>query len=255
MSNLSIMFSGGLDSLVAWRYAKQLGLDPQAIYVDLGHPYSQKEMDSMKVSSKTFDIDVIYIDMKTLFPLIEKRLSNQIIPSRNLLLATIGGMFNPRVYINALDGEQNGKERDKSDKFFKDSTELLTFLNNFFQQETIIETPFATMSKTEIVTWALQNGVTPQHLLATNSCYSGDKEKCGVCLTCFKRWVALYLNGIDEEGYTVHPLNGPYYKELCVEIPKANMNRDFSRFSLKRIVEFRQLQRVLNKIQRGFNET
>ncbi len=248
MTNLSIMFSGGLDSLVAWHYAKKLGYDPQAIYVDLGHPYANKEMDAMKISSKTFGIDITYIDMKTLFPLIEKRLSNQIIPSRNLLLATIGSMFNSRVYINALDGEQNGKEHDKSDKFFKDSTELLTFLNNFFQQQTIIETPFKEMTKTEIVTWALQNNVSPQHLLATNSCYSGTKNKCGTCLTCVKRWSALYVNGINEEGYDVHPLYSQYFKELLIEIPKAKRENDFSRFSEKRIKEFNELVYIVKKL-------
>lgn len=235
------MFSGGLDSLVAWNYAKKLGHNPQAIYVDLGHPYAQKEMDAMKLTTKTFGIDVSYIDMKTLFPLIECRLKNQIIPSRNLLLATIGGMFNSRVYINALDGEQQGKERDKSERFFEDSTELLTFLNNFFQQETIIETPFKTMSKTEIVSWALQNGVSSEHLLATTSCYSGDKNKCGQCLTCFKRWAAFAMNDIEEEGFDVHPVYGSYFTELLREIPKAHDTKDYSRFSKKRIDEFYNL--------------
>lgn len=245
-TNLSIMFSGGLDSLIAYYFAVKKGYTPQCIWVDLGHPYANKEMTAMKNAVPSF-ISLTYLDFKNLYPAISHRLKNQIIPSRNLMLATIGAMFNDRVWINALDGEQNGKEHDKSERFFEDSTKLLSFLNEFFQQKTIVESPFATMTKTEIVTWALESGVPQQQLLDTTSCYDGATMKCGKCLTCFKRWAAFYANGIDEPGYEVHPLDGPYFQELLQEIPKAAHNMDFSRFTQKRIAEFYRLVELIAK--------
>ena len=197
MKNVSIMYSSGLDSLISYHWAKAHDLNPICIWVDLGHPYSTKERDVIE-KLKNIVPNIIILDFKTLYPAIQTRLTNQIIPSRNLLLATIGAMFSDTVYINALDGEQLGKEHDKSERFFQDTTNLLSFLNEFFQAKTTIMTPFATMSKTETVTWALNNGIPKEHLLATTSCYSGSTNKCGKCLTCFKRWTAFYLNGIEE---------------------------------------------------------
>mgnify|MGYP003397398666 CR=1 FL=1 len=238
MTDLSIMYSGGLDSLIMYNYARYHGFDPICLYVDFGHPYAEKELKSIKKNNKwTPEVEVIKLD--SLYNLVESRLSNQIIPSRNLLLSTIGAMFSPRVWIGALDGEQLGKEHDKSERFFEDSTKLLTFTNEFFQQETIIEAPFANMSKSETINWALNVGKVPLDvLLETSSCYSGTDEKCGKCLTCIKRYIAFLSNGIIEPGYKTDPLKSEYFKELNREIPLALKNRDFSRFTPKRIKEF-----------------
>jgi 7-cyano-7-deazaguanine synthase in queuosine biosynthesis len=249
MSNLSIMYSGGLDSFISYHFALSKGYKPQAIWVDLGHPYAAKEFDAIMQMPQSIRPEIDSIDLKSLYPLIQKRLSNQIIPSRNLLLATIGGMFNDRVWINALDGEQLGKEHDKSERFFNDSTTLLSFLNEFFQHKTVVETPFATMTKTDTITWALTAGLKPESLLATTSCYSGDSKKCGKCLTCFKRWTAFYLNDIIEDGHDIHPLDSEYFKELKVQIPKASIAQDYSRFTPKRIAEFFSLMYKLAKDQ------
>lgn len=248
--DLSIMYSGGLDSFIAYNYAKKHGFNPICIWVDLGHPYSKKETDSMNKFLNSLDTvdkpNLVMLDMKSLYPSIQHRLKNQIIPARNLLLATVGAMFSPRVWINALNGEQNGKEHDKSERFFEDSTKLLSFLNEFFQSKTLIQSPFMDMSKTEIVTWALENGIKKEHLLSTTSCYSENSQKCGKCLTCFKRYTAFLMNDIHEEGYETNPLESDYFKELLVEIPKAKTNKDYSRFTEHRINEFDE---ILKKIR------
>lgn len=244
MSDVSIMFSGGLDSMIMYHYAKAQCLDPVCIYLNMGHPYAHKEIAAMHRKSEWMP-KVEMINAVELFPLIEKRLSNQIIPSRNLLLATIGGMFSPRVWLGALDGEQLGKEHDKSPRFFKDSSTLLSFTNEFFQPQTRVEAPFGNMSKSETVHWALEYGIPLEELLATSSCYDGEKDKCGKCLTCCKRWIAFQKNGIDEPGYESDPRKSPYMEELLREIPKAHNARDYSRFTPKRIEEFLSIQHLL----------
>lgn len=242
--NVSIMYSGGLDSLIAYHYAISKGYEPICIWVNMGHDYAEKEKNSMYKLEKLFPKyvpNVNIINMQELIPLIEKRLSNQIIPSRNVMLATIGAMFSPRVWINALDGEQNGKEHDKSEKFFKDTTNLLTFTNEFFQNKTIIESPFSEMTKAETIKWALDNGIPLNVLFTTSSCYHPSEVKCGECLTCYKRYVAFRLNNIEEKGYNINPLETSYAKEMQLEIPKAKKINDYSRFTKKRIEEHYKL--------------
>lgn len=237
MSDVSIMYSGGLDSMIMYQYAKELGASPICIYVDLGHPYAHKEKMAMARKSKWLP-KVEIIDLKSLYSLIGARMTNQIIPSRNVLLATIGGMFSPEVWLGALDGEQLGKEHDKSPRFFKDTTELLTFTNAFFQEKTNVIAPFGAMSKSETIAMALDIGVPLDELFATSSCYDGEDGKCGRCLTCHKRALAFIANGIIEPGYKENPFLGDYHAEMCVQIPLADKNKDYSRFTPKRIREF-----------------
>lgn len=237
MADVAIMYSGGLDSLIAYHFAKSKGLDPICINVGLGQPYDAKEQNSIK-SLGNWSPEVHRIDLSDLYGLIQKRLTNQIIPSRNVLLATIGGMFAPRVWINALDGEQNGKEHDKSERFFEDTTSLLSFTNEFFQKETIVESPFAHMTKGETIRWALAYGIPKEILFATSSCYDGDEVKCSVCLTCVKRYLAFLETGVVEPGYHTDPLTSDYFKELWDGIPEAAKNGDYSRFTRKRVNGF-----------------
>lgn len=234
---VTIMYSGGMDSYIAYYYAKSLGMSPICIYLDMGHEYSQKELDV--IQNLPFKVHIL--DFRTLFPLLEQteKMTNQIIPSRNVLLAVLGSMFSDRVWINALDGEQNGKEHDKSEKFFTDVSSLLTYTNDFFQESTIVESPFAKMSKAEIIEWALTNGITKEELLSTVSCYSGEVRSCGTCLTCVKRHIAFKLNGIEDGNYET-VINSDYFKELLREIPMADRDKDYSRFTPKRIDEFKK---------------
>jgi 7-cyano-7-deazaguanine synthase in queuosine biosynthesis len=256
------MYSGGLDSLIAYNYALKLGYDPICLWIDMDHEYAHKEEHAMEkvkefvdehTNFRTYVPTIQKMKISGLIPLIQARLSNQIIPSRNVMLATIGSMFSPRVWINALDGEQNGKEHDKSVKFFEDTTRLLTFTNEFFQKETIVESPFASMTKAETITWALEHGMPMEMLFRTSSCYDGVLEKCGMCLTCYKRFTAFLLNDIWEVGYKVNPLKTDYAKEMCEEIPKAAEKNDYSRFTPKRIKEhFKLMELVDDRLRLGW---
>lgn len=244
-TDLTIMYSGGLDSFISYHYALKQGFSPLCLFVDMGHPYAEKEWNAIMSIPEDIRPPVEKLKMTDLYTLISSRLHNQIIPSRNVMLATIGAMFSPRVWINALDGEQNGKEHDKSERYFEDTSKLLSFTNEAFQTETIIESPFANMSKAETIKWALDNGIPKEHLFATSSCYDDTFKKCGTCLTCYKRKTAFLLNGIDEPGYENNPLASEYSKEVSLEMEKAIKNNDFSRFTKKRVQEHFILQDLL----------
>lgn len=235
------MYSGGLDSFIACAYAEWRGFAPIPIYVDLYHPYHQKEREAIS------NLPVMpYFVPIPLYYMIEDRIKDHIIPSRNVLFATIGGMFASTVWICALDGEQLGKEHDKSDRFFEDTTRLLSFTNEYFQPVTVVETPFKYLSKAEIIHWALTHGVELSDLRKTSSCYSADKGNCGECLTCYKRYAAFMLNHIDtRRDFLTDPLLSDYAKEIDEKIPEADRNQDFSRFTRKRVHEHFELKAIL----------
>lgn len=234
---LVVMYSGGLDSLIAYHYGRSQGYQPHCIHLNFGQPYAEKELASILRASEWHpSVDVL--NFRELYDLFLSRLTNHIIPSRNVLLAVLGSMFGPRVWINAFDGEQNGEEHDKSERYFHDVSALLTFTNEFFQPQTVVESPFASMSKGEVIRWGLDHGILREVLFDTSSCYSEHHQKCGTCITCVKRYLAFLENDIEEPGYEVNPLKSQYFAELLVEIPQALESGDFARFTEKRAKEF-----------------
>lgn len=242
-NNLAIMYSGGLDSFIMNAYARASNRFDHitCVHVQFGQEYSKKEYEAITREGPWFPkVEIIKID--GLMPIIARRLSNQIIPSRNVMLAVIGSMIADTVWLGVLDGEQLGKEHDKSDRFFQDTQSLLSFTNEFFQPTTTIETPFRHLSKGETIEWALAHGIPKEILFETTSCYHPYELKCQKCLTCVKRAMAFMTNGIIEPGGNSDPFESDYFKELSREIPLALENGDRTRFTEKRIQEFIEFQ-------------
>ena len=235
---VSIMTSGGLDSYIAYYYELSLGFIPLPIFVNLGQPYYEKELEAIK-RFKYFDT-IRFVDA-----VIMKKewgntptVNNWIIPARNLFLVTIGAMYSGRVWLQALDGETHkfARERDKTPEFFHLSSGLLTYVCDIERPETIVETPFGELTKTEVVEWALSNGISEGELLLTTSCYHESERNCGQCGTCFKRWIAMINNGIGEE-YGVEPWTNEYARNSIKATQKAMSEGDYSHYSKKRCEE------------------
>ena len=170
---------------------------------------------------------------------------NWIIPARNLLLSTIGAMYSERIWLCALKGEYHRvyTNADKTHEFFLMASGLLTFVCGMMQgepgalrAETIVESPFKNMSKAQVVYWALHNGIKPEEMLKTNSCYDDDMRACGKCLTCFKRNVAFTMNGIYEENK-----NNPWLSDIGIhylaDMEQAIKDSDYSHYPPDRIYE------------------
>ncbi len=241
--DVAIMYSGGLDSFIGYRTALSLNVKPVNIWVNLGQDYNWKERRSIQ----RLTIPITNIEMPGLIPAISYRMKDQIIPSRNLLFAVIGSMFAPTVWIMALHGEQTAKSNDKSKKFFENSSQLLSYTNEHFQPQTRVYTPFS-ISKRGVIHTALKKKLaTKEEMFLTSSCYHPVEDKCGTCLTCYKRYAAFLLNDIEEPGYSANPLESDYAKEMDIEIPKAHKNDDYSKFNRKRMKEYFLLQELLKK--------
>lgn len=204
---LVIMMSGGLDSYLAYHWAKEQGRDVLPIWVDLGQPYRKKELaaiHALGVPVREITCGILnhkWGNMPT--P------DEQIIRARNGLLSMIGALYGQEVWIVALEGEMHPYMLDKNPAFF-------TASGNYFSQiigeKITVTTPFAKMSKANIVHWALSVGITPEEMGRSVTCYDPRMKACGECTACFKRWVAMSLNGIEE------PYKTPPYKSLDGEI-------------------------------------
>lgn len=194
-----LMFSGGLDSLIAWFYLDK----PKCVYCALGHKYQHKEfeaidklVDELAIWGEEMEVTV---DKSLQLYDIEEEDAN--IPMRNSFLAHIGALYGDNIWLIVQKGETNIPDRTMN--FFNNVTHLLRDLNE--NNEIEVDSPFWDMTKADMVNWYVEEGFPIGLLLKSSSCYSRMVgEHCGECSACFRRWVALSLNDIEED-YKVNP--------------------------------------------------
>jgi 7-cyano-7-deazaguanine synthase in queuosine biosynthesis len=181
-----LLYSGGLDSYIAWWYLGR----PKTLYCRLGHRYEAKELEAVRRTIPETVIDDTLINLGRNW---EEEDAN--IPARNLFLVLVAGMYGAdKVWLVVQEGEM--EIPDRSERFFEMATEVCSFL---LGREVEVDTPFRHMTKVEMVGWYLKQGLPVEELLKTRSCYSGGEKPCGECGACFRRIMALKLNGLDEE--------------------------------------------------------
>lgn len=251
-SKVGLMLSGGLDSYIAYYYAKEQGYDVLPIVVDLGHPYHHKELEAIKRFE--FESEVRYITCDILKPRWNNLPTKEdwIIPARNLLLATIGAVYADRIWICALEGELHRQvyNADKTPEFYLMASGILTFVCGMKREKTIVETPFEHMTKADVIRWALDYGLVVDKLKNTNTCYDERAHNCGQCSTCFKRNVAMTLNGITED-YETNPWLSKEGKRIATETFMAIDKSDFSHYSPKRVYETIKAMQLANEYQKA----
>jgi 7-cyano-7-deazaguanine synthase in queuosine biosynthesis len=160
------------------------------VYCRLGHRYEEKELDAIKRTIPGTVIDDTLINLGRNW---EEEDAN--IPARNLFLVLVAGMHGAdKVWLVVQKGEM--EIPDRSERFFKMATEVCSFL---LGRKVEVDTPFRYMTKVQMVRWYLKQGLSVGELLKTRSCYSEGEKPCGECGACFRRIMALRLNGLDEE--------------------------------------------------------
>jgi len=208
MSKEVLLFSGGVDSFVAWHYCKK----PATVYFDLRSRYSMIEIITVHRLIPDTLID-------TSLDLSSREEPSAYVPFRNLLLACQAAHYGDTIIMA---GNADDVVSDKTEAIFIEFSNLLSRLEN---KDILVKSPFWGMTKRDLVSWYLHNGGNPRDLINTVSCYSGVYY-CGKCKACFRKWAALYLNGIDIEFYSDAILL-EYYREALVGSRYAGArNRD-----------------------------
>jgi len=186
-----LLFSGGLDSYMLWHLLKK----PATAYVMIEAPYELAELaaiDRLENLDRDLNVQRIYGPAVGTYEEPDGH-----IPYRNLLFATtVAATCLPStIYLGALAGETS---RDKSGKFLANTSALLTYTE---KRRVRLTAPFRHLTKTQLLRRFL---VDHEHLIPilrqTRSCYRPTPGGlgCGCCMACFRRWVAMYHNGIEE---------------------------------------------------------
>lgn len=229
---LVILMSGGLDSYISYYYARAHGINSiMPLWFDINQPYKYKE----QAAIEAFDFPVTKMHLDLIRPEFDNipTIHNQIIPGRNMIFATIAASFGNLIWMCALEGEMHKYMVDKNDTFFSLASGVLSYT---FDKKVSIETPFSKLTKTEIVKWALKNGLTKEQLSKTSTCYHPTEQFCGECGTCFKRNIAMSLNGIHEP-YKVNPFESAWGVDYMKKIVKAIAHKDYTHYSKNRLTE------------------
>ncbi len=192
-----LLFSGGIDSFIAYRYLGR----PKTVYFNLRTPYSDYEIRVIKELIPDTIID-------NSLNLASRQIPSDTaahIPMRNLYLAMLACKYGDEIIICGL---KDDKVNDKTPEAFKEMSTLLTSLND---RPIKVTSPFWNMTKAEIVKWYIDTYPGNwDKLHQTISCYTPDKDNgtsikryCGKCQCCFRKWNALWVNGIETPFYNL----------------------------------------------------
>jgi len=184
---LGLLYSGGMDSYIAWHYLKK----PKTVYFNLYHRYVSKEW---RAASSTIPDTTVVNNFD--LGVYEKEDAN--ITGRNFIL-TYGMMLLGFNDICLVVQKDEMSIPDRSKKFFKRTKNMLSFLSG---KSIRVFTPFEHIDKFDIVKWYVGTGGDVKELLKTTGCFSESIGHCGNCPACFRRWTSLVYNGIDP-GYVL----------------------------------------------------
>lgn len=210
-----LLFSGGIDSFVAWHFLNK----PRTVYFDVRSRYSEKEKAVVLglIPSTIVDSSLNLGDREVG--------EKAYIPFRNLLLACQAVKYSDTIVIAGLKDDQVS---DKNEQMFFRFSDLMSDLEG---RHIRVISPFWQMTKAQVVRWFLQNNGTPESLLRTISCYSPEPgvTYCGKCPSCFRKWCALIDNGIElpfhnkelQEAYRRAALAGKYDPERNASILRS----------------------------------
>jgi 7-cyano-7-deazaguanine synthase in queuosine biosynthesis len=187
--NRVLLFSGGMDSFIAWHYLGK----PKCVYFDIGLPICKEEIRVIEELGVpiTIDTSVNLVDR-------EEEGDSKFIPSRNLYYAMLACKYGDVIYMGGL---KDDNVNDKNPDIFRDFSSLLTIMHNRTIQ---VKSPFWDMTKADIVKWYMKNvNDVTDALVETGSCYDliEGRNYCGKCRCCFRKWVALWVNGIKLNYY------------------------------------------------------
>lgn len=188
-----LLFSGGLDSFIAYHWYKSSLIDVTPIYIDYNGKYCKKEMKSIRELIPETEI------IEHVFNFSQKEIGEKCyIPNRNIYLASIAAEYGSTVILGGLKDDNVG---DKSERFCHHLSETLSCS---IGERIRVTSPFWNMEKVEIIDWFLNDFKgSKESLLKTVSCYAEKEHYCGKCPSCFRKACALNYNGFNLPFYNL----------------------------------------------------
>jgi 7-cyano-7-deazaguanine synthase len=172
LTAVTILLSGGLDSLACVAHYRKAGLNPCALFVDYGQPAGEREWASARTLSARlqFPLDIIRT--------IGISIPQGLIVGRNAFLLTVGLMhLRGRAGLIALGIHSGTDYADCTPVFLNRMQELFDLYTG---GQIRIDAPFLQWTKPDIWEFLKQQ---EYPIEATYSCESGV-DPCGACLSC-----------------------------------------------------------------------
>ena len=207
------LFSSGIDSLASLIWAReQYGKENVlALYCNIGQRYATKEMKSFKEICFDLEQDNVIDSRLNLGNLELPAEMNSIIPYRNPFFNLIASTYRPPEGGNILIQNVVRGESSTIDRRAIFNEKLQRFLPYADARKVNIIAPHQGWTKGEICKW-LTAYISPSKpvrcsnelILKTVGCYSSSTKGCGVCSSCFRRWIALNYAGIPTQDQFEH---------------------------------------------------
>lgn len=211
-----LSFSGGIDSTAGLLRSFDKGQHVQPLWISFGQRNDKAELDAVKEVLHKFKINPLIVKID-----IHKEILSgwkdwdYIIPARNFLFVCFANAILKHsdkkkgfIYLCAHKDEmKHWRNTDKSKYFFSKASNFFSLENN---KEMMVTTPFANISKTEILSywrkhWVKKYKISPHD---TTTCYYD--RGCGKCEVCLKRTISLLAAGFDKDPFIkIHPMKDP----------------------------------------------
>lgn len=187
MSNVSILFSGGVDSLCCAHFLMSQGFMVSAIHINYGQLAYELESKSSENLCR-----ILGIKLKKASFLAGKSFEAGEISSRNLFLISAAMVCKEAASSAIAIGIHDGtKYYDCSKNFFEDIRKIVDEMTD---SKVELLAPFLNWHKHDIFRYALDNNLP---LGLTYSCESGEQIPCGECLSCQDRQI---LSNLQKNG-------------------------------------------------------
>lgn len=230
--NISILYSGGLDSFIMKRYAevKYPHANVKCIYFKHGAESEEKEIALLPEYVEVRSIDWLGDKIKPVAKKEDPFAGAIYIPGRNLVFSVLAACQDlpDEIWLGALADENNEKATDKNETFANGTSELLSYVLSPFKESVRVKFPFVeeNWTKVDSVKWAIENGASVNDLLDTVSCWHYNKKPCGKCKQCFKRHLVFATNNIDDGlEYDVEEFN-TFIKGYIDVVSNGSLNAD-----------------------------
>lgn len=220
--------SGGMDSTTLWRMLEESGRDFLPVYVNMGQEYAEIELATIRSLFPGKEIQELKIDVKF-------KQFKHILTGRNaIIIFALAELFREKgawgeIWFGNLQGESPIEGGDKSLRFFNDIQQLLTLMN----YDVRVCNPLIGLDKPDEVAYWMDRDI--ELFKKTKSCFDPEVHQCGKCQTCFRKYVAFKVHGIDLTEQFEEIDFSQHIAKYDVKMREALVKQDFSHYSPSRI--------------------
>lgn len=190
-----LLFTGDLNSLIAYRYLQRNFGEAELIHCKLGLQKDQEEIKSLKAVAAEIKRSVM---VEPSINLSFQENNDNTVPLKVMYMLMTASKYGDHICVPAPAGE-NVESKNRTQMVFWRASRVLS---ETLGRRIVCDTLFDKMTKSMMVKWYNSQNLPESELVGTRDCYSGKNgDPCWNCNKCFRRWVALINNNIFEVGH------------------------------------------------------